>query len=105
MRQLKRKAIMAARHHPRRREASQTLDFDRQPRAARAGQGARGHDPPGSGSGGGGRLLRHQLDQGQPEIGRPQVRIGVLLLQRNRAFYKNLSQAIETAAAESATTR
>jgi LacI family transcriptional regulator len=29
---------------------------------------------------------------------RPQVRIGILLLQRNRAFYKNLSQAIEAAA-------
>ena len=30
---------------------------------------------------------------------RPKVRIGVLLLQRNRAFYKNLSQALEGAAA------
>ena len=30
---------------------------------------------------------------------RPKVRVGVLLLQRNRAFYKNLSQAIEIAAA------
>jgi LacI family transcriptional regulator len=30
---------------------------------------------------------------------RPKVRIGILLLQRNRAFYKNLSQAIEVAAA------
>src|SRR6185436_14891690 len=29
---------------------------------------------------------------------RPVVRVGVLLLQRNRAFYRNLSQAIETAA-------
>ena len=29
---------------------------------------------------------------------RPTVRVGVLLLQRNRAFYRNLSQAIETAA-------
>jgi LacI family transcriptional regulator len=29
---------------------------------------------------------------------RPQVRIGILLLQRNRAFYKNLSLAIEAAA-------
>ena len=31
---------------------------------------------------------------------RPTVRVGVLLLQRNRAFYRNLSQAIETAAKE-----
>jgi LacI family transcriptional regulator len=30
---------------------------------------------------------------------RPKVRIGILLLQRNRAFYKNLSQALEGAAA------
>lgn len=29
---------------------------------------------------------------------RPTVRVGVLLLQRNRAFYRNLSQAIEIAA-------
>ena len=29
---------------------------------------------------------------------RPTVRVGILLLQRNRAFYRNLSQAIETAA-------
>jgi LacI family transcriptional regulator len=29
---------------------------------------------------------------------RPTVRVGVLLLQRHRAFYRNLSQAIETAA-------
>jgi LacI family transcriptional regulator len=29
---------------------------------------------------------------------RPKMRVGVLLLQRNRAFYRNLSQAIETAA-------
>jgi LacI family transcriptional regulator len=29
---------------------------------------------------------------------RPAVRIGILLLQRNRAFYRNLSQALETAA-------
>jgi LacI family transcriptional regulator len=38
--------------------------------------------------------------RGSLKSARPQVRIGVLLLQRNRAFYKNLSQAIETAAAE-----
>jgi LacI family transcriptional regulator len=29
---------------------------------------------------------------------RPKLRIGILLLQRHRAFYKNLSQALETAA-------
>jgi LacI family transcriptional regulator len=29
---------------------------------------------------------------------RPAVRIGILLLQRNRAFYRNLSQALESAA-------
>lgn len=30
---------------------------------------------------------------------RPKVRIGILLLQRNRAFYKSLAQVLETAAA------
>lgn len=30
---------------------------------------------------------------------RPKVRIGILLLQRNRPFYRNLAQALETAAA------
>jgi LacI family transcriptional regulator len=36
--------------------------------------------------------------KGRLKSARPTVRVGVLLLQRHRAFYRNLSQAIETAA-------
>lgn len=36
--------------------------------------------------------------RGSLRVPRPKVRIGILLLQRNRAFYKSLGQALETAA-------
>jgi LacI family transcriptional regulator len=36
--------------------------------------------------------------KGSLKSGRPKIRVGILLLQRTRAFYRNLSQALETAA-------